>query len=186
MKLLNSIDTFGSVDADNDPILIDCFEDHEAYVDLLGQKKFLIVGRKGAGKTAIFKKILQTKSFDVFTFGHTFADYPWHFHDKQAIIGMPDFDKFTHSWKYLILLTTSKIVLNSDQSLPFDDTSMDSLARIERFVVDTYGTRDPDVTQIFTPTKTLKLKPHFQIDVSLLKVGISPERVPMSELPTIV
>ncbi|MDO9531476.1 MAG: hypothetical protein Q7O12_05020 [Deltaproteobacteria bacterium] len=186
MKPLSSIEQFGAIDADNDDLLSSCFEDHEAYLDLLSQKKFLILGRKGSGKTAIFKRMLTVRQYDFFCFGHTFSDYPWHYHDLQARIGIPNFDKFTHSWKYLILMTASKIILNYDQSLPIDAKSMDYMMRIEQFVVDTYGTRDPDVTQIFTPTRFLKIKPNFQIDLKVLKAGISPEQVPMPELPKIV
>jgi hypothetical protein len=186
MKDLLEINNFGAIDADNDDILYDCFEDHEAFIQLLEFKKFLIVGRKGSGKTAIFKKLLTMKSFNLFSFGHTFSDYPWHYHDRQARIGIPDHDKYTHSWKYLILLTLSKIILNQDNSVPFDDQSMEDMIRVEKFVIDTYGTRDPDITQIFTPSKTLKLKPTFQLDWKILKAGISPESVPMAELPSII
>jgi hypothetical protein len=130
--------------------------------------------------------MLTVRQNDFFCFGHTFSDYPWHYHDLQARIGIPNFDKFTHSWKYLILMTASKIILNYDQSLPIDAESMDYMMRIEQFVVDTYGTRDPDVTQIFTPTRFLKIKPNFKIDLKVLKADISPEQVPMPELPKIV
>ena len=186
MRSLVEAQDFGAIDADNDQLLLDTFEDHEAFRDLLLRKQFLIVGKKGSGKTAIFKRVLNIKEPDVFTFGHTFSDYPWDYHAKQARIGIPDFDKFTHSWKYLILLTVSKILLNYDESIPYDEDSIDACAKLESFVIDTYGSRDPDVTQIFTPSKRLKLHPHFQINTGLLKAGISPDSVPMEALPTVV
>jgi energy-coupling factor transporter ATP-binding protein EcfA2 len=186
MKSLSDVDTFGAIDADNDQLLLPCFEDHEAYLDVRNQKRFLVVGRKGSGKTAIFKKLLGIDNPGYFCFGHTFSDYPWHYHDKQARMGIPDFDKYTHSWKYLILLTLAKIILNQDQSLPHDDRAMESMASVERFVVDTYGSRDPDVTQIFTPSKRLRLRPYIDVDFKLLKAGVSPESVPMEDLPTVV
>jgi hypothetical protein len=186
MKSLLEIENFGAIDADNDDLLLDCFEDHEAYKELLDFKKFLIIGRKGSGKTSIFKKVLITKGEDIFSFGHTFTDYPWHYHNIQAQIGIPDYDKYTHSWKYLILLTISKIILNQDHSLPYSEDTFENMLKIERFVVDTYGTRDPDITQIFTPSKKLRLKPNIKIDIGLLHAGISPESVPMKELPTII
>lgn len=186
MKKLIDVDSFGAVDADNDPLLLDCFEDHEAFLQVKSRTHFLVTGRKGSGKTAIFKKMLTHAAPDYFCFGHTFSDYPWHHHDLQARVGIPDFDKFTHSWKYLILVTISKIILNFDHSLPFDKDSMEIMIKIEKFILDTYGTRDPDVTQLFTPSKTLKLKPHFELDWKILRAGIAPENVPMSELPIIV
>ena len=186
MKSLFEVEHFGAIDADNDDLLLQSFDDHEAYLHVKDRSRFLVVGRKGSGKTAIFKTMLQESAPDYFCFGHTFSDYPWHHHDLQARAGIPDADKFTHSWKYLILLTASKIALNFDASIPTDQDAMDLMVRIERFVVDTYGTRNPDVTQLFTPSKTLKLKPYFELDWKILKAGISPDKVPMGELPVIV
>ncbi len=186
MKPLLDIESFGGTDADNDEVLLRAFEDHEAYEAVVAMKRHMVIGRKGSGKTAIFKKIITTREPDFFSYGHTFSDYPWHHHERQARIGIPDFDKYTHSWKYLILLSAAKIALNQDQSLPFDDGSMEELVRLEAFVVDTYGSRDPDLTQTFSPTKELRLRPHFEIDWKILKGDISPESVPVLELPTIV
>ncbi|MFU8811885.1 MAG: hypothetical protein ACNA78_02895, partial [Balneolaceae bacterium] len=99
MKELNEAENFGAIDADNDSLLYKSFEDHQAFDQILDHKSFLIVGRKGAGKTAIFKKLLTLHDPQIFTFGHTFSDYPWHHHAFQARVGIPDFDKYTHSWK---------------------------------------------------------------------------------------
>ena len=186
MKNLLQVENFGSIDADTDGYLLDCFEDHEAFNDVLNFKKFLIVGRKGGGKTAIFKKLLTIKASDYFSVGHTFSDYPWHHHAAQARIGIPDYDKYTHSWKYLILLTLSKIILNHDHSLPHNENSAEDMSKIESFIVDSYGTRDPDITQVFTPSKRLRLRPYFKLDWGILKAGIEPESVPISELPSII
>ena len=49
MKDLLEVESFGAIDADNDDILYDCFENHEAFTQLLELQKFLIVGRKGSG-----------------------------------------------------------------------------------------------------------------------------------------
>jgi hypothetical protein len=186
VKPLETVDGFGGTDADNDDILLQAFEDHEAYLDVLALRRHMIIGKKGSGKTAIFKKLITTRSHDFFSYGHTFSDYPWHHHEKQARIGIPDFDKYTHSWKYLILLSAAKIALNQDQSLPTNAGSMELMLRLESFVVDTYGSRDPDLSQVFSPIKRLKLKPHFELDWRILKAGISPESVPVAELPTII
>ena len=186
MKSIDTIKSIGGIDADTDDLLMKCFQNHDAYNEIATFRKFIVLGRKGTGKTAIFKRFLNTRNHKTFSFGHTFSDYPWHFHDKQAKIGVPDFDKFTHSWKYLILLSLSKILLNQDQSVPHDESSLEYLTKIEGFIVDSYGTRDPDVTQIFTPSKKLKLKSNFKVDLGLLQGQISPEGVPMEHLPVII
>jgi hypothetical protein len=186
MRALREVDNFGGTDADNDDILLQAFEDHEAYQDVIALRRHMIIGKKGSGKTAIFKKVITTKAYDFFSYGHTFSDYPWHYHERQARIGIPDFDKYTHSWKYLILLSAAKIALNQDLSLPFDASSMENLVRLESFVVDTYGSRDPDLSQVFNPMKHLKLKPYFELDWRILKAGVSPESVPVTDLPMII
>ncbi len=80
MKALAEIVDFGAHDADSDALLYDCFEDHEAYEQLLTLSKFLVLGRKGAGKTAIFRKLQQIRKPSFFSYGHTFTDYPWEHH----------------------------------------------------------------------------------------------------------
>ncbi|MHB7787194.1 hypothetical protein ACYCPB_25190, partial [Klebsiella pneumoniae] len=74
-----------------------------------------------------------------------------HFHQQQAKAGIPNDEKFTHSWKYLILISLSKIILNQDNSLPFNDESREAMSKLEAFIVDAYGSRDPDLTQVFNP-----------------------------------
>lgn len=183
MKRLDNIDSFGAIDADSDDILLQVFEDHEAYKNILNYKNFIIIGRKGTGKTAIFKKILTLPKENYITFGHTFSDYPWDYHDAQRSEGMPEHEKYVNSWKYLILLTLSKIILNFDASLPYDTTSLESLTKIEQFVIDSYGTKDPDITQIFTPNRKLHFRPYFKIAGQALEAGLSPEFTSMTELP---
>ena len=63
MKSLLSLPqlAFGNIDALQDKLLYSCFEQHEAYINMLNFSKFLAVGKKGSGKTAIFRMILSNK-----------------------------------------------------------------------------------------------------------------------------
>ena len=183
---LNTVESFGSTDAEADQLLQECFQSHSAYVDAIEHKRFLILGRKGTGKTAIFKKIIQTKDNAVFSFGHTFLDYPWEHHRLQGLIGVPEELRFTQSWIYLILMTTAKILLNQDNSQPWSDTMIDDLERLEKFVVDSYGTRDPDVTQLFSPAKRLRIRPHLKFAKDWLDAGIDLEKLPVADLPKVI
>jgi hypothetical protein len=36
-----------------DEILLESFEDHQAFQALINRERFLVIGRKGSGKTAI-------------------------------------------------------------------------------------------------------------------------------------
>ena len=182
MRSLIDVVNFGSTDADSDDLLDLAFQDHEAYVEAIEHRRPLVVGRKGSGKTAIFRKIVRMRQHDIFSYGHTFSDYPWHHHNAQGMMGVPEEQRFTHSWRYLILMTLAKILLNQDNSQPWNDQALDELSKIEKFVVDSYGTRDPDVTQLFTPGKRLRVKPHLKL-AGYVDASIDLESVPINELP---
>lgn len=182
MRSLIDVVSFGSTDADSDDLLEQAFQDHEAYVEAIEHRRPLVVGRKGSGKTAIFRKIIRLRQHDVFSYGHTFSDYPWHHHNLQGMVGVPEEQRFTHSWRYLILMTLAKILLNQDNSQPWSDRALDELGKIEKFVVDSYGTRDPDVTQLFTPGKRLRIKPHLKL-AGVVDTSIDLESVPINDLP---
>jgi len=186
MEQLLEVDSFGGIDADTDALLEQCFEDHEAYLETVAHNRFLVLGRKGSGKTAIFRKIIATREHNVFSFGHTFLDYPWHHHDKQAAIGVPAEERYVHSWRYLILITLGKILLNQDQSQPWSESSFEDIRRLEKFIIDSYGTRDPDVTQIFSPSKTLRFQSSFEIPLGKFALSLSAEGIPIEQLPIII
>lgn len=111
--------------------------------------------------------------------GTTFEDYPWHHHDLQAENGVPEERRYTHSWKYLILLSLAKVLLNTDSSQPWDESAVDSLSALEDFVVDSYGSRDPDLTQLFHPGKELKLRAGIRLKV----FNLDAERIEVAHLP---
>ena len=121
------VENFGAIDADEDQLLRDCFQNHPAYTAARAHQRFLVLGRKGSGKTAIFKRLITEREHYVFGFGHTFDDYPWPHHDLQAQAGVPEERRYIHSWRYLILLTLAKILLNIDQSQPWDETALEPL-----------------------------------------------------------
>jgi hypothetical protein len=121
-----------------------------------------------------------------FSFGHTFRDYPWHHHDKQRKVGAPEHECYAHSWKYLILITLAKVLLNHDNSQPWDDYSQSALSSIETFVLDTYGSRDPDVSQVFQPSTKLKLNASIGFKLGVVEAKAAPTEVPMEYLPTVV
>ena len=106
-------------------MLRECFEDHPAYTAALRHERYIVIGRKGSGKAAIFRKILSETHFDSFSYGHTFNDYPWAHHDLQAQYGVPEELRYRNSWKYLLLVSVAKILLNQDQSLPWSEPSVD-------------------------------------------------------------
>lgn len=179
---LSRIPDFGAIDAESDELLLSSFEVHRAYDLTLNGRQFLVLGRKGSGKTAIYKKLTTRGEPTYFTVGHTFADYPWAYHDKQIVASAAEQERYLHSWKYLVLISLAKMVLNYDQSLPYKEDTLDLMLKIESFVSDTYGSRDPDVTEIFHPGKKLRLK-GLKLDLKFFNVEVG--EVAMDGLPAL-
>lgn len=173
------VSDFGGIDADADELLRSCFQSHPAYLQAKAHRRFLVVGRKGSGKTSIYKKLITPERHDAFSFGYTFDDYPWSHHDLQAQNGVPEERRYVHSWKYLCLMGFSKILLNSDNSQPWSEESQEALAAIETFILDSYGSRNPDLTQLFSPAKELKLKGKLKTRY----LEIEGERIRVKDLP---
>jgi hypothetical protein len=61
----------------------------------------------------------------------------------------------------------------------------DALAGIENFLLDSYGSRDPDVTQIFQPSKRQRFHPSLGIAYELIELKLNPTDIPVSDLPKI-
>lgn len=165
MKPLETIETFGEIDAESDDLLSRCFEMHPGFEEALNGRRFLIVGRKGTGKTAIFKRLiaLSQSTPTYFTVGHSFADYPWHYHDLQVIPAAADQERYLHSWQYLILLSLSKILLKQDQSQPWSEEACEPIL----------------------PAKTLRHLKSLNIDLKLLKLQGEADELAMSQLPKV-
>lgn len=99
---------------------------------------------------------------------------------------MPEEQCFVHSWMYLCLISLSKLLLNIDHSQPHDENSFIHLERLEKFIIDTYGSRDPDVTQVFSPSIKLRFTGDVGIDWKIFKASSKVESVEMEHLPTLV
>lgn len=157
----------------------ECFQEHPAYLEARDYKRFLILGRKGAGKTAIYQRFIRYRAHDYFSYGHSFDDYPWPHHDLQAQQGVPEERRYLHSWRYLILVSLSKMLLNQDQSQPWSEEAQESLQVLEDFIVDSYGSRDPDLSRLFSPDRQLHLKGKFTLPF----LSVDGERLSIKDLP---
>lgn len=62
MKDLHFVESFGGTDADNDDILLDAFEDHEAYIDIIGLRRHMVIGKKGSGGSEYMFKYREPRT----------------------------------------------------------------------------------------------------------------------------
>ncbi|MCG7417328.1 hypothetical protein MHY30_07420 [Microbacterium sp. ACRRU] len=156
---LHAVKNFGSNAADADRLLKTCFERHPVYDSVLNGDTYLVLGRKGAGKTAIFSKITEdfdpTKSFAA---ALSYSDYQWAHHALQAEAGAQQQLRFRASWRYLLLLTlASAIVGRSGSAGDMSGAVWEATTALENFLVDSYGSANPSFTTVFAPTRRLDL-----------------------------
>ncbi len=170
-KSLNQVSTFGAIDAESDDLLLDCFERPNALVDVLEGRRFLILGRKGSGKTAIYRYILNEKRHDRFALGFTFADYPWQFHDKQIMPAAAQQERYLNSWQYLLLVAIARVLVSEDQSQPWSASVSSDVDRLRKFVVDTYGTTKVSHLEVFNPKRIIRGLDGLQLGIAGLSAG---------------
>ena len=178
---LHAVVNFGGTDADEDLLLQECFEDHEAYNDVIAQQKFCVLGRKGSGKTAIFRRVLQVCGSSAL--GFNFSDYPWHYHDKQRTFNVPDEECYLQSWTYFCLISLARLVLKKNAFCV--DDRYDNLKSLEKFVADTYGSSEPDLKQIFNPAFSVKPSAEFGFNIGVIKALAKGEVVKLENLPVV-
>ena len=93
---------FGRVDAEREDNLGDYFVETGALDKLVRGRKYLVLGRKGSGKTALFKLATPEK------LGHEvialdYIDYPWEAHKLVQEAGMGAESAYVASWRFSFL-----------------------------------------------------------------------------------
>jgi len=184
VKKLETIANFGAIDAESDGILMQCFEDHPALSQAMNGTRSIIIGRKGSGKSAIFKKLLASETCNTIVLGQTFQDYPWAYHNRQGSDGVIEEQRFVQSWKYLILLIICKMLLRYDGACRSDAEAAEHLSLLRRFVADSFGRDDVDVTHIFLPQNHINLRTLLQAGVGLVQMQLGLATTPIDQLPT--
>ena len=104
---------FGQVSAERDENLSHYFFDNGVIQSVIGNRnQFLVLGRKGAGKTAVFKHLSENRSKfvgvnDLYV-DLSLQNYSWDIHTLLATAGKSPALAYIHSWKYIIYLLAIK------------------------------------------------------------------------------
>lgn len=174
---------FGAVDADADTLLLDYFESHPSLKSVQENEAFLVLGRKGSGKTAIFKNIESSGKSSSRTFNpnvrvsaNTSKSYPREIHAMQQDMGYSPEEAYISGWRYYLNLALSKLVLCDPKSKIVTD--MENYSRIKSFVEDSYGSVNPELNKVFKPYHEIKVKGFMGFG----KNGVEITTIPMSNL----
>jgi hypothetical protein len=173
------VESFGGVAADDDPILMNAFEEHDAYLSAKEFKTTIIIGRKGSGKTAIFKKITDQSSYNMFSSGFTFRHYPWDHHNLQRQSGVSSEECYRESWIYFICLNAATLVVHDDASTAQISATHEQHSQLRSFLTDSFGSSRPQFNSIFSPQRRFKFGGRF----GLPAIGFSADTVEAKDLP---
>ncbi|MCZ0961566.1 P-loop ATPase, Sll1717 family [Paracoccus benzoatiresistens] len=144
---LKKIETFGEVAAEDDSYLLDYFHSTDAISEIEDDNKFLVVGRKGAGKTAVVRYFTEGPKKD-----HSKAlnlrNYPWAVHAEVLDRGMEGVDAYVASWRYLIAVELASFTLRLSENV-----YLDAQRPLREYLMSNYGSINPALPEILQPKK---------------------------------
>jgi len=114
MNILDWIN-FGKVSAERDDLLVKYFYDNGVLKGVIDSpSSFLILGRKGAGKTAVFKYLSENRK-DFITDNDiliplSFEDYNWNIHSLLINADKAESLSYKQSWKFVIIVESIKAI----------------------------------------------------------------------------
>ncbi len=146
---LANVDTFGDVAAEDDAVL-DYFLATDAVQKISSGDAFLVLGRKGTGKTAIARYFTEKESATL-SRSLNLRGYPWAVHSSRIDRGASDIEAYVSSWRYLIAVQLASLVLA--QNYIYESQEAKSLYN---FLKENYGEVTPKLSDILRP-KRIKL-----------------------------
>lgn len=151
MNLLEQIENFGAIDAENDERLIEYFYKTELIDNLADGKKSVVIGRKGTGKTAIYKYIQSIR--EEYFVPLLFRDYPWKIHDQFKNNIVAERESYVNSWTFFFYIEILKKIV-SDKKQVWDAEERKKLKRIKKWLKKNWGSFDFDFKNTLNPRET--------------------------------
>lgn len=171
MKGLRDIPSFGKVEAEGDAVLLDYFVAMNITNNIDRNDTFMVLGRKGSGKTALFRYFTEEKHKN-FSTALNLNGYPWKLHEKILDEGVEHVESYVASWKYFIAIEMAKLVIKLS-----DRYQMTEVLELNKFLNKNYGTNSPSIRDIFAPKKLIvsgDLEPQI-LGCKLGKISLNPE-----------
>ncbi len=148
MNILEQIKNFGAIDAENDNRLIEYFFRTPILDRLYRYEKAIVIGRKGTGKTAIYKYIENDKTHYVSAL--LFKNYPWQVHDKFKNTIVSERESFVHSWKFFFYVETFKKMIALIDEFKSRQTQK-QVKNLEKWIKRNWGSIEFDHKETLSP-----------------------------------
>jgi hypothetical protein len=167
---LYSMSSFGGVAAEDDAIL-DYFLSTDAAETIYSGHQFLVLGRKGSGKTALVRHFSEGDAPGV-SRSLTLSGYPWNVHATRRDRGASDIEAYVSSWLYLIAVEFASLVLAKSRRITIEPAKS-----LHLFLTENYGSTSFNLSSILQPSRLKLSRLSFEPAVLGNKLGgISLER----------
>jgi hypothetical protein len=163
-KTLRHVVSFGDVAAEDDAVL-EYFLTTSAVGRIESGKAFVVLGRKGSGKTALVRHFSEGQSGQL-SKALNLRGYPWTLHSSRIDSGASSIEAYVSSWRYLIAIEVASLVLAASerqQSQKYLD--------LASFFRDNYGGPSPKLTDILRPARLRLSSAALQPSVLGAKLG---------------
>jgi len=117
--------------------------------DIVDSRSWLVLGRKGMGKTAIYEYLKSSSSPDLNEFNTVclnFSDYPWPAHKlyKESLAG--ELTAYQQSWRYLFFVKAISKLIEIKETR--DELLSKDLKWAKKYIEKIYGNPDPSLTEV--------------------------------------
>jgi hypothetical protein len=142
---------FGHIEAEADQHLRRYFLETDSYVRILAGEKTYVVGRKGTGKSAIYRFLSTLVDQHFSTAALTFDSYPWNVHRLVKDQTQSADSAYVNTWKYICLLELAKLVIAES------GTEHQAVKPIREFIARNYGSLQPSFKELLVD-KALRIR----------------------------
>jgi hypothetical protein len=143
---LRQLHSFGDVAAEDDAVL-DYFLTTDAVTRIESNEAFLVLGRKGAGKTALVRHFGEGNPSSL-SRALNLRGYPWGVHAQRVDLGASQIEAYVSSWRYLIAVELASLVLAKTER-----PQSTEVINLTRFMEENYGGPNPTLALILQPKR---------------------------------
>lgn len=141
-----AIKSIGKPSAEEDAVL-DYFLTTDSVRQISENEVFLVIGRKGSGKTALVRHFTKDQANPYFR-ALNLRGYPWALHGELGNQHGSEMEAYVSSWRYLIAAQAASAVLESQWKDELDEEK-----RLRNFFTSNYGAPVVDVDKVFSPDR---------------------------------
>ncbi len=162
-RSLRDLTSFGDVAAEDDAVL-DYFLTTDAVTSIKNGDVFLVLGRKGAGKTALVRHFAEGNGNGV-SRSLNLGGYPWAVHAQRMDRGSSDVEAYVSSWRYLIAVQLAVLALSRAPRAADENAKA-----LQHFLADNYGDAI-DMEDVLRPSRLRLSSMSFEPMVFGCKLG---------------